>query len=412
MKRLIIKNKGFTLVECIVAIAAFAVITTMVLMIMAGTANTQQKSMKAEADLNQLVENVVRDESAAKMDVDTSKTLKMSVDGSTVNFSMTYNTNSGYKNFVKCPFCGQLHNNIDFMGGVYDNSYYLAVYLADVAAFDDHKSYKACYWFDPSYMVYICPDCGKTFDPYSNLKCSDCEETITKSNSSYDRFNGSFSCNSCGSSRVSDTTVTSEITTDSPFSVGNMQANALRYGLIEKPDADDAKTFMQMSGGTSDNFTAQIKYKPNTKLSLPGTYTLIVSGYNLTDSSGDITIQLPPCYVCKVLRTSEGADGKEASPGNMHATVSVTPPDDYSAYDKRSKLKITGITNAYTGASFWVEFKLTNYENNNSFDYDYGNEDGVSPKYQDNPLSAGTNMSALAKYWFNWSNSSQSFPMA
>ena len=111
----------------------------------------------------------------------------------------------------------------------------------------------------------------------------------------------------------------------------------------------------------------------------------------------------------------------------MHATVSVTPPDDYSAYDKRSKLKITGITNAYTGASFWVEFKLTNYENNNSFDYDYGNEDGVKPTYGDvdkngngiiestekgDPLNAGTDISALAAYWFKWGSDSKSFPIS
>ena len=397
MKKHIFKNRGFTLVECIVAIAAFAILTTMVLMIMAGTTTTQQKSSKAAADLDQLVENVVRDDSKAKLDEDTTKTLKMSVAGKTTNFSMTYNSISGYKNYVVCPNCGKMLNNIDFMTCVYDpTKTAYARYLADIAAFSDHKGFKACYWFDPTKGdQYTCPDCGHEFSAYTDLYCEDCEigkptgSVMSGSDFGYDNNTGSFFCLKCGSSRVTNKNVKDEITTDSPFSVGSMQPNAIRYGKVEKPSAEDNKSAMGLVGPDSTNFTASLKFTPstNTKLSLPGTYKLLISGYNLADKTGEITIQLPPCYECKIVKTSEGCDGKEVAPGRMHATVTVTPPDDYAKYDKNSVMKITGITTTDTGSSFWIEFQLTNYKNSADFDEDYKTDGGLS------------------KWWFGYTDS-------
>ncbi len=403
MKRHIFKNKGFTLVECIVAIAAFAVITSMVMMILAGTATTQQKSMKAEADLNQLVENVVRDDSAQKFDTDTSKTLLMSVGGSTINFSMTYNSISGYKNFVVCPGCNKTLNNIDFMTCVYDPaSTANARYVTDIALNPSHQSYKACFWFDPKTDDYVCPDCGKTFKAYSTsgdsteLWCEDCQSLLGASDFTFDHYNGGFSCNKCGSSRVSDKKVKTENSTDSPFSVGNMQANAIRFGKLKenKPEADEIKTFMVMSDSENKNFHASLSYNPNTKVTLPGTYKLQIDSYNIGDATATIKIEMPPCYICDVVRTSQSCDGAVVTEGRRHADISVMPPDKYDDYTDHTVITISNITTKDTGTSFWFEFKLTNYENNNSFEEDYKSDGGLS------------------KFWFGWSTSNCSYPIA
>ena len=54
-------KKGFTLIECVIAIAVFAALTGMVLMIMSQTIQLSKKATDAETDLNKLVENVVQD---------------------------------------------------------------------------------------------------------------------------------------------------------------------------------------------------------------------------------------------------------------------------------------------------------------------------------------------------------------
>ena len=56
MMKVLSGKKGFTLIECVIAIAVFAALTGMVLMIMSQTIQLSKKASDAETDLNNLVQ--------------------------------------------------------------------------------------------------------------------------------------------------------------------------------------------------------------------------------------------------------------------------------------------------------------------------------------------------------------------
>ena len=116
------RRKGFTLVECIVAIAVFALLTAVILMILVNAQTQATRSKESEEDLNNLIENVVGDDTYKKYIAENSKTLTLNFNGGKT-FDITYDTVAGYKNYVKCnpknsaTSCGYVGNNTDFMGG-------------------------------------------------------------------------------------------------------------------------------------------------------------------------------------------------------------------------------------------------------------------------------------------------------
>ena len=184
MKKIIAK-KGFTLVECVIAIAVFAIMTGMILFIVGNAVTTSKTAREEEKNLNGLVQNIVRDESPKSYGAYDSSELSMKFKSSSSNadFNMTYSTVDGYKNYVQCPICayngsGGLHTMQDFYAEpAHTSSAYLNALDAYVKAHKDDNPpapdfdtlYKVSHWYDPSTMPLKCPDCGTTLNSSSTV---------------------------------------------------------------------------------------------------------------------------------------------------------------------------------------------------------------------------------------------------
>ncbi len=378
-KRLLFRNTGFTLVECVIAIAVFAILTVMTLMIMATTVKTQKKSTKAEEDLNTLVQNVVEDESNKKYGADT-KTLMMKVGSSGKDFSMTYSTIDGYKNFVTCPNCHEMYNNLDFMGDAYSTAQYAADMTDPVK-----KTNKASFWFDPNTMNYCCPNCGFRFR--NTLECLSCNASGPMNAFTFDHFTGNYYCPDCGSGNVREQGLDVRATGDSDFAIGAMSPNAIRYGDISEnmPEEDDVKKFMKISGAADESFRVTLTYTPNANIALPGRYRLRVDNLHVVaGESARFSMTLPPCYICNITSKDTNIQGLSDTQGSVLLSQSADPAN---AADT-GRLLVTNLNSTFS--SFELQFTLTNYENNNSFDYDYS--DG------------------LMKFWFGNTSNTVNYP--
>lgn len=390
------KNKGFTLVECVVAIAVFAVLTLMVLMIIGGAEQTSKMAQKSETDLNNLVQNVVQDETNKKYGVD-SHTLNMKFGSAGKDFSVSYSVVDGYKNFVVCPSCGHVDNNIEFMA--YAVTYLSSQYNADVAANHDWlKDTRLSHWFDVDTMNYTCPSCSYSFVE-NDLQCQSClteggvRDMTTVNGATVHTFTfnpatGSFTCAVCGSGSVKEKGLDDAITGDSSLYVSGISANAIRYGKIEEQEDDDVKEFIKLNGAANQNYTVTLNYSPSSNSTSPGKYKLKVTYLNIDNSeTANMTFTLPGSYICNVIDTSTSANGLD-----NHARVIVQQSPSIENPEKTSTLFIDNITRAGTGTSFEVTFTLTNYANNASFDYDYQTEGG------------------LLKHWYKCSNATFNMP--
>ena len=144
MKKINFYNKkGFTLVECIVAIAVFAVMTSMVMIIISSAIQTTRQSVTGQSDLNQMVEAVENDQSIKMYDSSTSHNLKMKFGGDTENFSITYDTTDGYMSYMTCIYCDYYGPRYEFIKRIADSDTYKNA-LPGMKA-----KYPFTYWFDP-----------------------------------------------------------------------------------------------------------------------------------------------------------------------------------------------------------------------------------------------------------------------
>lgn len=382
-------KKGFTLIECVIAIAVFAALTGMVLMIMSQTIQLSKKSSDAETDLNNLVENVVQD-STKKTYGDDSRTLNMKFGSE--NFSMTYSTVDGYKNFIECTNvnCKNHANNLDYMSYIYETNTYKN------ASDSEKESYKISYWFDKDTTTnyYECPKCQQKIQKTDlTMRCLSCGKQGNSTAFDFNKFSGSYTCPDCFGGNVvqliknaagNDIPITESPTADADFMISGMVSNAIRYGEVPQFDETGVKDIMAVATSDSSDpkFTTDWTYTPNKNASIPGVYTLNLS---ITDpiASGEtasVSIKLPGGYLCSILKTGTNADGTGTNP-----YASFIRTEDISLTDKPSLLMITGITDAKK-TNIKVSFYLTNYKNNNSFDSDY--PDTASHKY------------GLAHYWF------------
>lgn len=405
MKKLqkLFKSKGFTLVECVVAIAVFAVLTLMVLMILSGTEQTSRNASKSETDLNNLVQNVVSDDTNKKYGVD-SHTLNMKFGAAGKPFSISYSVVDGYKNYVVCPngTCGYIDNNIEFMANNVKTA--SAQYNADIAAnYDWLKDARLSHWFNVDTMQYVCPKCGHAWVE-NQLQCQSClaegtiRDHVMVNGASVHKFlfnseTGSFTCALCGSGSVKEKGLDKAITADSALYVSGISANAIRYGKITQPEDDVAKEMIKMTGAANDNFRCTIDYYPSSSNVTPGKYKMKLDYITLADDeTADITITLPGSYICKVINTSSNADGTDD-----HAVVSVQQSAMLENPEKTSAIYISNIKRSNVGTGITLEFSFTNYMNNATFDYDYSSE------------SSGS-VCALVKYWFKSSNATIALP--
>ena len=386
-------RKGFTLVECIIAIAVFAIMTSMVLMIMASTVKLSKKASESESGLNQLVENVVQDSSNKAYGLD-SKTLNMKFSGAySADFAMSYSTVDGARNMFRCPSCNYEANSMDFMGYLYSHADYTA------ATDDEKKRFKISHWFNPSVSgkdKYVCPDCGASTNVASvNLECISCEKSGAATSFVYDSINGGYSCPDCGSGKVVQLDSTTnlpinqdQVNTNYDFKISSIQSNAIRYSDIEEPDEDARKKeLIKLTSPSADGFNFNLAYTPSTVPQAVGVYTLTISGFtNLNDGDNStVYIKLPPNYVCTVLPSSNvDTDDNDVSGTDVRAKWTGPAGDEYANNAARTELKIDNIQH---NQNYIIKFTLTNYKNNQSFEDDYDVEGG------------------LMKYWYGSSGS-------
>ncbi|MGN0657516.1 MAG: type II secretion system protein [Ruminiclostridium sp.] len=360
------RRKGFTLVECIVAIAVFALLTAVILMILANAQNQAVISRESEEDLNNLVENVVGDDTYKKYS-ENSNTLTLNFGGGKT-FDITYDTIAGYKNYVKCnpksgaTSCGYVGNNIDFMCGKT---------VADFLNDGDE---------------YTCPRCGEVTT--QTLVCEGCYTTGSYNDTSKflcSSYTGSYTCLSCGGGSVKGNDIDDAVTADANFRISGLSANSIRYGKVDLPT--DTKSLIN-TGGVNCNVTIEYEHKYD-NLTLPGVYKMTFNAFS-GGAPSSLDIYLPPWYVIGSLKTPASSGYTATAYQNDLSSKDVTDSN-------MSHIRINADSGNLPGTVI-VEFTLTNYKNNYSFDYDYRHpydidEDGTID-------STEQNTRGLIGYWF------------
>ena len=379
------KRKGFTLVECIIAIAVFAAFCLMITLIVAGAQRESIIANDTETELNGLVENVMNDDVNRGFNTTNDPLIFnfSSETGTSGAFSITYDIVDGHKNYVLCS-CGYFANNTEFMGGV------------------------ACQNFEPWSMSYVCPQCGTNLGSAAvQLSCKDCTKAggtdVAGYNScngyygnawTYHKGSGSFTCNKCGGANVYPDNIEEKMLEKSYVSVSGLAPNAIRYGTAIPPRKEAVVSVTDSKGAKNDDAKAKItvKYvdssgKEPTKLKSNdvGTYTVSISDVKVP--SGDktkVTITMPAGYYFEDLKADNSTDLADKG-------VSYTQSEYLS--EDNSSLTWEGSSSGTT-----LTFKLRSYKTGFSFDYDYQN---ASYTYKDeHDKDVTVTGSGLANYWF------------
>lgn len=359
------KRKGFTLVECIVAVAVFAALVMVIFMILANARTEANMANQSEQDLNNLIDNVIGDDTYKIYNSSNSEILNMSytvydkdgkATGDKGDFSISYDTINGYKNYVECPKCKTFENNTAFMG---TNS------IASFGATD---------------LKYTCPSCSHAFE--QTLVCDDClaESNNTDTNAfTYDTSTGSYYCDQCGGSSVQGKGVKQLATDSEGLSISGIVPNAIRYGVVSKPSDEKAEGFVIIEDKTTNQkiigakVTLSVAYTAPANHSVPGKYTFTLSGWGqdfggVDEENARIIIYMPNAYVINnVTPAMNGLDPQCA--------VTVIQEDGAEVAGSLSQLVIDDIPNELSQVSF--SFNLQNYKNYYSFDRDYTLEDGL-----------------------------------
>lgn len=372
------ERKGFTLVECIVAIAVFAAFCLMVMMIIAGAQRESKAAYDTEEELNTLIDNVMEDDIDRRYNSSSTKTLNMSFSGSgSGNFAITYDVVDGHKSYLVCDSCGYFGPHAEFCPN----------------GLNEH--------FSQTGMNYACPMCDH--QPVKvTLECADCKVSGSYTNTSlftYQKTSGNYVCVSCGGASVSSQEIASELFENTNLSVSGMAPNAIRYGSVEKPSYNAAVAVTDDSGAANDKAkaTVNVNYTPysTNNLAQPGTYTVIIGSITkpdpvtVKDNNGNdvqknvqtkVAIGLPNGYYVEDLKVDGSA--------NVPTNVMLVQPG-YSDGKKGSLVW----TSTDTDVDVTFTFKLVNYKTGFSFDYDY----------QQVPNASGTGYETggLARYWFS-----------
>lgn len=347
-------RKGFTLVECIIAVAVFAAMTLIVFMILMNARAEAKKAIKSEEDLTQLIENVVGDESFQKYEA-TSPVLSLNITGGTGGtYKISYNKTDGYKNFVECPTCKHFANNTDFMNNVKRENFTQTMQFV-CPADDSHKFYQ----------ILVCDDCGNTAAHNSTGKFQYLPNT------------GSFMCLSCSGTAVKGDTIEQRVTSDAKMSVNGMVANAILYGQVDKPSSVNSLASYSKYDGSTYLSTTDGKVQVNLKYdSGTGFYTMSIfpshlpSDADFDNSHFAVNVNLPPHYAV--------VDFNEL-------VAAGTCAYNYGA-DKDDPTTVQFIFNSQS--EYRVEFKLLNDVSGFSFEYDY------------NSITSNAGQ-GLAGYWFD-----------
>jgi len=377
-------KKGFTLLECIIAIAVFAALTLVVMAMLTYARNEAVNANETEENLTLLIENVISDDSQKKY-YDGSDVLSLEIgDGSGDSFDISYNLIDGYKNFIVCQAAG--------CGYHADNT----VFMLDTKQEDFVQT-----------DALVCPKCGH--ENYIELTCQDClnkgdHNDINKFK--YIPTTGGFYCLECGISNVRDQVSADLLVSKEQLSVKGMVANAVVYGGVPAT-ADDSSTpenekeiaisnmlefnYLTVSptaiektteverkaeDGDSDvNVNVNLTYEVKGNQTVPGVYKLKVSKPSITSHGTSVSenfsvrIMLPPYYRLVNLQEVDSSltDGLVRVAGD-------TDPDT-AARGEQSWIDFY-FTSGHTDVT--AEFQLINYKSGHSFDYDYATGTDVS----------------------------------
>ena len=387
------KRKGFTLVECIVAIAVFAAFCLMVVMITAGARREARLANDTEAELNGLVDNITDDDIQRGYNSShySTNTLNFNYSGdASGTFSISYDIINGHKNFIECPTCHHFANNSDFMNGSTPQN------------------------FNPAASNYVCPECSNIVSV--QLECADCGETAHysdcdfKYNSAnkwtYSKGSGSFVCNKCGSGNVSLKDLEKYMSL-SNLSVSGIAANAIRYGTVIPLEQKEVVTITDGAGAAApagvtasvqvsygDGVSADLLKNPN----YLADYKIRIYGVPVGDEK-KVILTLPAGYDIRDLR--EGTSNYDLASKKVSYNVSTT---DNST--------ISWTTN---GGEITLRFKLVNMESGFSFDYDYQKSNYTYQIMNDSGSYVDKDYDGpgLAVYWFGLSGNggSENWPI-
>ncbi len=349
-------RKGFTLVECLIAIAVFAALTLVVFAILTNARNATVKANKTEENLTTLIENVVGDESYTRYNTtDPTKnnllTLKLSGGGS--DFRISYTEIDGYKTFVLCPdsTCAHFADNSEFMTG-------------ERADFSQTSSY-------------VCPKCGTSI--VQELECEDCGNTGDHTNTSkfiYIPSTGGYYCTGCGGTGVKGVNIDDSVVSNDTLNIKTLVPNAIVYGSVEqKTDRNAIFDLQDSAGGTiSGNINMSLTYTEGANTTIPGTYKLRLK-CDAASPDFKILVDLPAGY--------------KIPADSFYATLGDCNPQ----FDESENAYYLEFYDCTTNGYCEVEFKLVQEKSGLSFELDY-----YDPTDSSN--------SGLAGYWFQMTNTS------
>ncbi len=400
MKKRLSRNKGFTLVECIIAVAVFGLMSLVVFMILTNASVRASRASESEENLAQLIENVVGDETYKKYD-SSSKQLTLLINNSASdNLTISYNVISGYKNFVECPNntalgtpCGHHANFTEFMS----SSATTMVPINDPLLFNVATDAFVCPSCDNQVVFTLrCPDCGTTGHYNAASSTSASGYLFTYLNTAL----GAFECSVCGSTAVmavdaAGNFISEKVSVDG-FNVSGMVPNGIRYGeAIDWAYWDDTSVtnhrtelcqFREVnaadpnlpsaSHATNGYIQATLSYTGTTNSSYAGKYSLRLNASNLPSSISvsdpffaevvfpvGYTISYDPSLFTKVSR------GSKVINGTTYPTLLF----------KRSAGMAGDVIEENSGTFL---FTLTSTGSGYSFEYDYNCESGHPDKEQ------------------------------
>lgn len=368
-------KRGFTLLECIIAIAVFAALTLVVMAMLTYARNEAVNANETEENLTLLIENVISDDTQKKY-YDGSDVLSLQVGSTGQTFDISYNVIDGYKNFIVCSGCGYHADN--------------TVFMVDTKQEDFVQT-----------TAFVCPKCGASNNVH--LTCLECNSKglhTDKNSFQYIPTTGGFYCLDCGSSNVREDGSNDLVVNEEQLSVNGLTANAVVYGGVPALPVDDTATtenereiaisnkldFSSLTptatsldkGGlvTKDsdiNLSMEVKYKVEGNQTVPGTYTMKLSRPSVSSGGAELAnfvvrVKLPPYYRlinCQEINSSL-TDG----------LVRVRHSDaDDAAIGTEAWIDFYFTENLY---DITAEFQFVNYKSGHSFDYDYATGTGAS----------------------------------
>lgn len=341
------RRKGFTLVECLIALTVFAALTLVVFAILANARAASVKANETEENLTKLIDTVVADDTFARYNANLDNVLELQLQGGGTPFRVTYNEIDGYKNYVLCdePTCQHFADNTEFMGC-------------------DAKDY--------TQGTYTCPKCDTTIT--QELVCEDCGKTADhtdKTAFTYTPSNGGYCCNDCGSTGVRGSNINENTISNYDLNVRTVVPNAIVYGDAERKT--DPNTIFDTQSGADDssivsNIKMRVEYTPGANATIPGTYELRIRS-DCAESNFKISVRLPGGYTVRNLTPING--------------------DCYN--DKDIDGPFLMFHGCDTNAESVVEFQLINSTSGFSFEDDYNNP-------------TDTSVHGLSGYWFHTTN--------